>query len=297
MKNKQTYIPYNFELDSIIKPKLNPNTKIKNNMIISPIPINFNKKEHNNSINLKKTDTISSKLFFDFSLNKKNKIFKKNNSINKDKSKEEYSNDFINQNEINNFKKNDNVIKIEIDMINKMLNDNNNNKEKLKKDLDDLNIVKNNNKKMLENYLSKKETLEEMLKNIIIYIKNNNYRNINENYKIDISLEEIKNSNKISFIKKVFNIFNYINNYHDNKYYNFISITVEQAYLDLYLHLTDNKQYNPNNLINKFFYNLSLRISNQIIYDTSDKDINILLHFILKINIIAEHIDKIINYL
>ena len=297
MKNKQTYIPYNFELDSIIKPKLNPNTKTKNNMIISPIPINFNKKEHNNSINLKKTDTISSKLFFDFSLNKKNKIFKKNNSINKDKSKEEYSNDFINQNEINNFKKNDNVIKIEIDMINKMLNDNNNNKEKLKKDLDDLNIVKNNNKKMLENYLSKKETLEEMLKNIIIYIKNNNYRNINENYNIDISLEEIKNSNKISFIKKVFNIFNYINNYHDNKYYNFISITVEQAYLDLYLHLTDNKQYNPNNLIKNFFYNLSLRISNQIIYDTSDKDINILLHFILKINIIAEHIDKIINYL
>ena len=296
MKNKQAFVPYNFDLYSIIKPKVNSYNKTKNNMIISQMPISYNKKQHNNSINLKKPASFSSKLFFNFALNPKKKAYKKTISLNKGKSKEEYSNDYSNIKENNNIKKNAQVITIEIDMINKMINDNNNNIEQLIKSSDDLNIQKNNNQKILENNLSKKETLEEMTKSIINYIKTNNDLN-NEIYNIEITLEEIKNNNKESFTNKVFHVFNYINNYHDNKFLNFISITINKAYLDFYLHLTGNAEYNSSILINNFFYSITLPISSQILCETSDKSINILLRFILKINIISENIDKVIHFL
>ena len=88
MKNKQAFVPYNFDLYSIIKPKVNSYNKTKNNMIISQMPISYNKKQHNNSINLKKPASFSSKLFFNFALNPKKKAYKKTISLNKGKSKE-----------------------------------------------------------------------------------------------------------------------------------------------------------------------------------------------------------------
>ena len=67
--------------------------------------------------------------------------------------------------------------------------------------------------------------------------------------------------------------------------------------MDLYSCIKDNKAYNINNLIKNFFYIISIRIVNQIMSKTTEKCINILLHFLLKINIISENIDKVINFL
>jgi hypothetical protein len=67
--------------------------------------------------------------------------------------------------------------------------------------------------------------------------------------------------------------------------------------MDLYSYLKDNKAYNINNLIKNFFYIISIRIVNQIMKKVTEKCINILLHFLLKINIISENIDKVIHYL
>ena len=67
--------------------------------------------------------------------------------------------------------------------------------------------------------------------------------------------------------------------------------------MDLFSYIKDNKAYNINNLIKHFFYIISIRIVNQIMNKTNEKYINILLHFLLKINIISENIDKVIHYL
>jgi hypothetical protein len=238
---------------------------------------------------------IGNKLFFHFSLNKS---ITNKSSLSKEKSADDYSNDLLKNNDLNALKKNINVLKIEIDMINKTFKDNKKNIENLMKKLEELNITRNNKQKLLENNLSKKETLDEMCKTILNNIKNNNISNIiNENYNIDITLEEIKINNKDTFINRVFNAFNYINNYHDTRYFNYISITINQAYMDLYSYIKENKAYNINNLVKNFFYIISIRIVNQIMFKVTEKCINILLHFLLRINIISENIDNEIHYL
>ena len=293
MDEKQGGFSHNLNLYSIIKPKYKEN-KSKNYVKVSSIPICINKKKLQNSIQMKKK-VIANKLFFNFSLNKSST---NKSSLSREKSVDENSNDLLKTNDLNALKKKMEVLKIEIDMINKMFKDNKNNIDNLMKKLEELNTTKNNKQKLLENNLSKKETLDEMCKTILNNIKNNKTSNIiNENYNIEITLEEIKINNKDTFINRVFNAFNYINNYHDTRYFNYISITINQAYMDLFSYIKDNKAYNINNLIKHFFYIISIRIVNQIMNKTNEKYINILLHFLLKINIISENIDKVIHYL
>lgn len=293
MDEKQGGFSHNLNLYSIIKPKYREN-RSKNNVKVSSIPICINKKKFQNSMYIQKK-MKSNKLFFNFSLNKSNT---NKSSLSKEKSVDDFSNDLLKTNDLNTLKKNMEVLKIEIDMINKMFKDNKNNIDNLMKKMEELNATKNNKQKLLENNLSKKETLDEMCKTILNNIKNNKIsNNINENYNIEITLEEIKINNKDTFINRVFNAFNYINNYHDTRYFNYISITINQAYMDLYSCIKDNKAYNINNLIKNFFYIISIRIVNQIMSKTTEKCINILLHFLLKINIISENIDKVINFL
>ena len=293
MDEKKNGFSHNLNLYSIIKPKYKEN-RSKNNGKVSSIPICINKKKLQNSMQMKKK-VIANKLFFNFSLNKSNT---NKSSLSKEKSVDDYSNDLLKTNDLNILKKNMEVLKIEINMINKMLKDNKKNINNLIKKLKELNATKNNKQKLLENNLSKKETLDEMCKTILNNIKNNNIsNNINENYNIEITLEEIKINNKDTFINRVFNAFNYINNYHDTRYFNYISITINQAYMNLYSYIKDNKAYNINNLVKNFFYIISIRIVNQIMKKVPEKCINILLHFLLKINIISENIDKVIHYL
>ena len=293
MDEKQGGFSHNLNLYSIIKPKYREN-RSKNNVKVSSIPICINKKKFQNSMYIQKK-MKSNKLFFNFSLNKSNT---NKSSLSKEKSVDDFSNDLLKTNDLNTLKKNMEVLKIEIDMINKMFKDNKNNIDNLMKKMEELNATKNNKQKLLENNLSKKETLDEMCKTILNNIKNNKIsNNINENYNIEITLEEIKINNKDTVINRVFNAFNYINNYHDTRYFNYISITINQAYMDLYSCIKDNKAYNINNLIKNFFYIISIRIVNQIMSKTTEKCINILLHFLLKINIISENIDKVINFL
>ena len=292
MDEKQGGFSHNLNLYSIIKPKYREN-RSKNNVKVSSIPICINKKKFQNSMYIQKK-MKSNKLFFNFSLNKSNT---NKSSLSKEKSVD-FSNDLLKTNDLNTLKKNMEVLKIEIDMINKMFKDKKNNIDNLMKKMEELKTTKNNKQKLLENNLSKKETLDEMCKTILNNIKNNKIsNNINENYNIEITLEEIKINNKDTFINRVFNAFNYINNYHDTRYFNYISITINQAYMDLYSCIKDNKEYNINNLIKNFFYIISIRIVNQIMSKTTEKCINILLHFLLKINIISENIDKVINFL
>ena len=293
MDEKQGGFSHNLNLYSIIKPKYRKN-RSKNNVKVSSIQLCINKKKFQNSMYIQKK-MKSNKLFFNFSLNKSNT---NKSSLSKEKSVDDFPNDLLKTNDLNTLKKNMEVLKIEIDMINKMFKDNKNNIDNLMKKMEELNATKNNKQKLLENNLSKKETLDEMCKTILNNIKNNKIsNNINENYNIEITLEEIKINNKDTFINRVFNAFNYINNYHDTRYFNYISITINQAYMDLYSCIKDNKAYNINNLIKNFFYIISIRIVNQIMSKTTEKCINILLHFLLKINIISENIDKVINFL
>ena len=293
MDEKQGGFSHNLNLYSIIKPKYKEN-RSKNNVKVSSIPICINKKKLQNSMFIQKK-MKSNKLFFNFSLNKSST---NKSSLSKEKSVDDFSNDLLKTNDLNTLKKNMEVLKIEIDMINKMFKDNKHNIDNLMKKMEELNATKNNKQKLLENNLSKKETLDEMCKTILNNIKNNKIsNNINENYNIEITLEEIKINNKDTFINRVFNAFNYINNYHDTRYFNYISITINQAYMNLYSCIKDNKAYNINNLIKNFFYIISIRIINQIMCKTTEKCINILLHFLLKINIISENIDKVINFL
>ena len=271
MDEKQGGFSHNLNLYSIIKPKYREN-RSKNNVKVSSIPICINKKKFQNSMYIQKK-MKSNKLFFNFSLNKSNT---NKSSLSKEKSVDDFSNDLLKTNDLNTLKKNMEVLKIEIDMINKMFKDNKNNIDNLMKKMEELNATKNNKQKLLENNLSKKETLDEMCKTILNNIKNNKIsNNINENYNIEITLEEIKINNKDTFINRVFNAFNYINNYHDTRYFNYISITINQAYMDLYSCIKDNKAYNINNLIKNFFYIISIRIVNQIMSKTTEKCINI----------------------
>ena len=291
MNKKKIVVPYNFNLDSIIKPKSN---NISN--IISPIPISISKKKYQNSVNFRKKESIADKLFFSFFKNKSNKTNLNNFSMSKEKSKKDNSNEFINQNDNNNLKKKCEIIKIEIDMVNKMLNDNKKNIENLMKELNNLNLIKGNKQKELENNLSQKETLDEMSKTILKSIKSS-YSNINENFFIEISLDEITNNNKESFTNRVYKVFNYINNNYDPTYFNFIKDIINQAYIDLFYDLTNKKNFNATNSIKNFFLGISLRISNEVVPRPPDKAINIMVQLLLKINIISENIDKIIHFL
>ena len=79
MNKKKIVVPYNFNLDSIIKPKSN---NISN--IISPIPISISKKKYQNSVNFRKKESIADKLFFSFFKNKSNKTNLNNFSMSKE---------------------------------------------------------------------------------------------------------------------------------------------------------------------------------------------------------------------
>ena len=183
-------------------------------------------------------------------------------------------------------------------MTNKMIKDNNKNLELLKDDLKDLNKEIKNQQKIFENNLSKKETLEDICNTIINNIKNSNLTNsINNDYYIEITLEDIKNNNKNLYINKVFEAFNFINNYNNTNYLNYIRMIIEEAYSDFYTYLNNNKVYNNNNLINNFFIGISSKFFSHINCKTSEKAVDLLLKFILKINIITEIIHGVIHFL
>ena len=290
---KQIFFPYNTNLDSFIKPKNNIN-KPKSKMTTSPIPSGVDKRRFKKSINIVKQESNSNKLFYNLSLNKTNI---NNTSISKEKNKDENYNDLLKQNDVTTLKKNIQIIKIEIEMVNKMIKDNYKNIELLMENLNDLNIEKNNQQKIFENNLSKKESLEEICNTIINNIKNNNLTNINDDYYIEITLDDIKNNNKNIFINRVFKVFNFINNLNDSNYLNYIGIIIEEAYSNLYSHLNNNNNYDINSLINQFFHEISSKIYTQIICKTSEKAIYLLLQFLLKINITSENIHEVINFL
>lgn len=183
MDEKQIGFSHNLNLYSIIKPK-HKESKSKNSSKASSIPICINKKKLQNSMLMQK-NVIANKLFFNFSLNKSST---NKNSVSKEKSVDDYSNDLLKTNDLNILKKNMELLKIEIEITYKMFKDNKNNIDNLMKKLEELNLSKNNKQKLLENNLSKKETLDEMCKTVLNNIKNNNTsNNINENYNIEIT--------------------------------------------------------------------------------------------------------------
>ena len=72
---------------------------------------------------------------------------------------------------------------------------------------------------------------------------------------------------------------------------------IEEAYSDFYTYLNNNKVYNNNNLINNFFIGISSKFFSHINCKTSEKAVDLLLKFILKINIITEIIHGVIHFL
>ena len=294
MKNL-IFFPHNINLNSIIKQK-NKINESKNRMLISPIPSHSSKKKFKKSTNVIRQQSNSNKFFYDIPLYKTSM---NNSSVSKEKNNtSENCNELLKQNDFSSHKKKIQIIKIEIDMTNKMIKDNNKNLELLKDDLKDLNKEKKNQQKIFENNLSKKETLEDICNTIINNIKNSNLTNsINDDYYIEITLEDIKNNNKNLYINKVFEAFNFINNYNNTKYLNYIRMIIEEAYSDFYSYLNNNKVYDINNIINNFFIGISSKFSSQINCRTSKKAVDLLLKFILKINVITEIIHGVIHFL
>ena len=294
MKNL-IFFPLNAKLDSFIKPRNKLKKSSNNKIMISPIPTNNIKNKKKKSINILGKESLSHKIFYDYS---KNKTSTNNSSVSKEKSNKNYNNnEVLKQKDCSSLKKNIQMIKIEIDMINKMIKDNNKNLELLMEELKDLNKKKKIQQKIFENNLSQKETLEDICNTIINNIKNNNLTNINDDYYIEITIDDIKNNNKILYINKVFEVFNFINNYNDTKYLNYIRKIIDEAFSDFYSYINSNIIYNINNSINNLFIELSSKIISQIKYKTTEKAINLLLKFLLKINIINEIIHEVIHYL
>ena len=294
MANKNEYFSKQSKgLASIIKIE----KRKKNNLIISPIPINITKNNYKNSkFYTSKEINFNSFLSSNYSLNST-----KNLSLSKEKYRDYY---YDSANNINHYKsRNYKEIQTEVDNIKKILKEKKMESDKLKNALKKLKIYNNTKKLELKNNLSDKETLEEKYKTIINEIKTNNrdFSNINESNYIPIKIEDIKLNNNETYIKRIIEIFNKLNidNYKNPIFHKFITHSILKISKEFYLYLNNN---NINNniklLINNYFSSISSAIiSYQNIIKLSENVINFLLRIILKINIIGENVNNIINYL
>ena len=275
------------------------NEKIrKNNLILSPIPISIGKNNNKKSNhNITKDLNFNSFLSSNYSLNST-----KNLSLSRDKSKDNYYDLSIAN--VNSLHKNRNGkdIKNEIENINKILNNKSIYLDKLKSDYNKLKIFKNNKQLELRNNLSNKEKLEEKVNNIIKDIKNNkkDYLNTYENNVIQITIEDIKYNNLNTYIKRIMEILDRLNaeNFKNPIFHKYITHSISKINNEFLAYINHNININSILIVNNYFSSISSAI---ISYNNDNKIskniINVLLRIILKVNIIWENSNNIINYL
>ena len=285
---KKLEIPNNLHINSVIIPKISSNQRNKN-LLISPKPISVSIRRNINNINTRKKETKKSKnIFHNILYDKENENTLKNENINKNKIKK-----FLDTNDYNILKKNLEVVKFELNILNKKIKNNKISLEQLMKNLSELNANEIEQKQLLQNYIFKNESLEEMKKNLINKIKNKKESSdYDENYNINVTLEELLINKKESFIEQVFQIFNEINNISNKKYYNIYKIIIEKSYMELISERKNQSLIKNNNLVDNFFVSISKLISQS---NSNEKVLVILLSILVKKNIISDKINKIVS--
>ena len=183
-----------------------------------------------------------------------------------------------------------NNIKNEIKKNNKKIGQIKSNLIKLKED-------KNQQKKDIINLLSKKESLEEVYKNKIFSLNNKSEKNNNYNKDIplfNISLDEFKQIEIDKYIELVLlmtdDILSICNkNYNKKDINNNLKNIIKNSYE---IFVTNSTITNFDFLLNNFISKINLYISNQSYGKYSEKDINILLSYLMNIDITNDKIEK-----
>ena len=185
----------------------------------------------------------------------------------------------------------------ELNHIKNEIKKNNNKIEQIKLDLIKLKEDKSQQKKDIINLLSKKESLEEVYKNQIFTLNNKKEKNNNFNKDItlfNISLDEFKQIEIDKYIELVLlmtdDLLNICNKpYNIKEINNSLKSIIKNSYEIFVKNATKN---NFDFLLKNFISKISLYISNQSYGKYSEKDINILLSYLMNINITNDKIEK-----
>ena len=206
---------------------------------------------------------------------------------------------------IKNDKKNKkNQILEEILYLDNKIKHNNNEIEEIKIKLINLKQDKKKKKEDIINLLSNKESIEEIYKNEIYFLINrgqnfneNNDKNVNKtinsNDNFCIKLSEIKEMDHNKFIEQIINMTNDILQKHSLEINDSLSNIIKESYQLL----NDNKlEFEDDMIINDFFSKISLFISNQSLGKFKESEINLLLKYLIQINIINQQLEKYIKF-
>ena len=304
MELKKKFLYLNSNLELIINPKNSQHTR-KNNLLINHSYSNSTKNNNNSSpyYLIHKNKNFNSFLSSNYSSKTT-----KNISKSKDKTKDN-NDDSINldSSKIYNIK-DFNKINSEINKINKMINIFIKKMDNLRNILQDLGMIKKNKKSEIKNFLSDKETLEEKLKYITekqISNKNSVISNIgiDEHPLIKIYLKDLKIINEEKYITKIIKIIKKLNSddFQNMEFDLFLKDTISAQYFKILNYLNSksiSNIYEINSLINNFFSELSSEI---VLFQKKIKitqsAVNFILRILIKIIIITENIECIINYL
>ena len=206
---------------------------------------------------------------------------------------------------IKNDKKNKkNQILEEILYLDNKIKHNNNEIEEIKIKLINLKQDKKKKKEDIINLLSNKESIEEIYKNEIYFLINrgqnfneNNDKNVNKtinsNDNFCIKLSEIKEMDHNKFIEQIINMTNDILQKNSLEINDSLSNIIKESYQLL----NDNKlEFEDDMIINDFFSKISLFISNQSLGKFKESEINLLLKYLIQINIINQQLEKYIKF-
>ena len=214
----------------------------------------------------------------------------------------------------------------ELSNINKKLEENNQKIEELNNGIVKLKEDKKQKQSDIVNYLAKKESLEEIFKNKINYLvksrkeaiakselidinlnleslKNNNnsdidYFNMDEEKEIEITIEDIKKSDKSVFNQQVINFAEEILNKKDNEdLSNKIKSKINIAYNIFFSEISSNSMVNLESVVSHFFSRIALYISNNSLGNYSELNVNKFLRYLLKINSINIEVSNILKFL
>ena len=190
-----------------------------------------------------------------------------------------------------------NKLENELNYINNEIKKNCKKINQIKLDLIKLKEEKNQQKKDIINLLSKKESLEEVYKNKIFALNNKNEKNntLNkDNHLFNISLDEFKQIEIDKYIESVLlmtdDILNICNkNYNAKDINKNLKDIIKNSYE---IFVKNSTTTNFDFLLNNFIIKISLYISNQSYGKYSEKDINILLSYLMNIDITNDKIEK-----
>ena len=113
-----------------------------------------------------------------------------------------------------------------------------------------------------------------------------------------MTLNDIKESEQKNFVEQVLNMYDDIFKKRDEKLNSQISKTIKKSY-ELFVNNINEENYNERNneiIITNFFGKLSLLISNNSLGKYTENLINLLLRYLLKINVITAKLSSYIKF-